>query len=544
MDDAAASEVETEGDMDAPRGGAGDTPSRRTKIHTVEESRKHLEEVHLIEPEDELDGETLAGILVRVLLFPGMSQVARDTVWSVALILVGMTSGKARTPALSTCMEWMVSEFKEAVSSITQSAIDEVKTASSALMATSMQFQATATSYQDILTSKGPPINPAAVATTMDVRVRVREGVKAHQILIDTWNHGEGILWGISDAGLVESANATLWHLEDPLEHRFISIRCLGNGGVLLEMDSESAVGWLSTPATQASFLSHFAPNALVKEWAFSLVVQFIPLYFKLDKESEMRQVEKDNSLPDSSLLWARWIKLAHWRACDQTCGHIILVASAADTANKILTNSLVICQKCVYTEKCQKEPTRCLKCQQWGHLSYDCKLTPDTCGTCAGRHRTANCPPGSWPRCISCGIEGHMSWSRNCPVFIQKCDEMNRRLTENAMLYFPTNEPWTHAIQPPKPAYHLPPSTAMHNTGHPPGAFRGPYRQSSLQFPQVQQRPHGDAPPSHAPASMQGHENNAPPARTTGDGQVQPREWGDSDPMNEFEGLPDIPFI
>ena len=83
-----------------------------------------------------------------------------------------------------------------------------------------------------------------------------------------------------------------------------------------------------------------------------------------------MRQVEKDNGLPDGSLLRAPWIKPVHWRACDQTCGHVILVASAADTVNKILTNSLVICQKCVYTEKCKKEPTRCLKCQGWGHLS------------------------------------------------------------------------------------------------------------------------------------------------------------------------------
>ena len=189
-----------------------------------------------------------------------------------------------------------------------------------------------------------------------------------------------------------------------------------------------------------------------------------------------MRQVEKDNGLPDGSLLRARWIKPAHRRARNQTCSHVILIASAADTANKILTNGLVICQKRVYAEKCKKEPTRCLKCQGWGHLSFDCKLTQDTCGTCAGRHRTANCTPGSRPRCVSCGIEGHTSWSRSCPVFIQKCDEMNGRLIENAMPYFPTNEPWTHIMQPPKPAYHLPSSMVTHNLGCPPSTFRGPY--------------------------------------------------------------------
>ena len=202
-----------------------------------------------------------------------------------------------------------------------------------------------------------------------------REGIKLRQILIDARDHGEGILRGISDAGIVESANAAIRRMENPPAHRFISAQRLGNGGVLLEMDSESAAGWLNAPATRASFLNHFAPNASVKERAFPIVVQFVPLHFKPDRTPEIRQVEKDNDLPDGSLLRARWIKPAHRRARDQTCGHVILVASTADTANKMLTNGLIVCQKHVYAEKCKKEPTRCLKCQGWGHLSYDCNL-------------------------------------------------------------------------------------------------------------------------------------------------------------------------
>ena len=44
----------------------------------------------------------------------------------------------------------------------------------------------------------------------MDMRVRVREGVKAHQILINVWNYREGILRRTSNVGLVESANVVL----------------------------------------------------------------------------------------------------------------------------------------------------------------------------------------------------------------------------------------------------------------------------------------------------------------------------------------------
>ena len=77
-----------------------------------------------------------------------------------------------------------------------------------------------------------------------------------------------------------------------------------------MEMDSESATGWLNVPVTWASFLNQFALNASFKEQAFPIVVEFVPLLFKPDKAPEIRQVEKDNGLPDGSLLCARWIKL------------------------------------------------------------------------------------------------------------------------------------------------------------------------------------------------------------------------------------------
>ena len=173
-------------------------------------------------------------------------------------------------------------------------------------------------------------------------------------------------------------------------------------------------------------------------------------------------------------------------------------------------------------------------------------------CGTCTGRHRTSSCSPGSQPRCVSCRMEGHMSWSRYCPTFIWKCDEMNGRLTENTMPYFPSNEPWTHVMKPPKPAYH-PLLLPTHHSGHPghqPSASRGPYRQSTLQFPRAHQRPYMDTHPPSPPTNALGHLTSAPPPATNMEGAGKGREWlrskswGDADDMNENEGLPDISFI
>ena len=156
--------------------------------------------------------------------------------------------------------------------------------------------------------------------------------------------------------------------------------------------------------------------------------------------------------------------------------------------------------------------------------------------------------------------MEGHTSWSRYFPTFNRKCDEMNGRLTENAMPYFPTDEPWTHVTKPPKPAYHPPPKPAYHppppltyhsgHPGHPPSAPRGPYRQSTLQFPQAHQRPYADTRPPSPPANAPGHPTGMPLPAINMEGARKGRErsrsksWGDADGMNENEGLPDISFI
>jgi hypothetical protein len=153
-----------------------------------------------------------------------------------------------------------------------------------------------------------------------------------------------------------------------------------------------------------------------------------------------------------------------------------------------VLTDGLIVCQKRVYAEKCKKEPTRCLKCHGWNHLSYDCPQDFDTCGTCGGRHKTSTCSQvGVY--CVSCRSNSHASWARTCPTFLSKCAEMDAKLLENQMPYFPTEETWTHVSQPPKP----PPLATMpaaqpHASQHAGGwetvqHRKGKYRQATLPY-------------------------------------------------------------
>ena len=124
-----------------------------------------------------------------------------------------------------------------------------------------MKMVATATSYRDALTTKGP----TTPAPSLDARVHTREGVKARQVLVDALTPGQQLHQSANNTQLVAKANEALCGTECPPSHRFVGIRRLNNSGLLLEMDSEDTASWLSCPANKADFLGQFAPDTTLK---------------------------------------------------------------------------------------------------------------------------------------------------------------------------------------------------------------------------------------------------------------------------------------
>ena len=126
----------------------------------------------------------LAGTLVQISLFLGMSQATRDTMCAVAFLLTQVKPVDPGDMAMEGIINRVVDKLTDVVKVTMQAAVAEIKSASTALAESSTQFTATATSYQDALTSKGPPSNSPAGANTVDMRVRAREGIKSCQILL------------------------------------------------------------------------------------------------------------------------------------------------------------------------------------------------------------------------------------------------------------------------------------------------------------------------------------------------------------------------
>ena len=499
--------------VDATKGATCDTPNPTLRIKTVEESQAYLVQAQLIEPDDTCDTDMLASALIQISFFPGISQAMRDAVRSVALLLAQAKPDGREDVATEEIVDHVADRLTDVVKAAMQAAVAEIKLASTALMESSTKMAATATSYRDALTTKGL----TTPVPSLDARVRAREGVKARQVLVDALTPSQQLHRAANNTQLVAKANEALHSTECPPSHCFVGTRRLNNGGLLLEMDSEDAASWLSSPVNKANFLGRFAPDATFKSRTYSLVVQFVPLQFRPDSEPELRDIEEANMLPKNAILWAQWIKPAYRRAPDQTCGHVLVVMTKPEDANTILTNGIILCQKRVYTKKCKKEPTRCLKCHSWGHMSYDCQQPYDVCGTCAGHHHTSVCNNHDRPHCVSCKIEGHASWYCRCPIFLSKCHEMDDRMTENQMPYYPTTDPWTHALRPPRPAPPKPMPTpkpsqlqprswlqtqhgATDATQATTGDQRQMYRQSTLTFPPTQAAPQRNDEPGTMP--------------------------------------------
>ena len=250
----------------------------------------------------------------------------------------------------------MLDKFTETVKAITQVAVAKVKSALSALTESSMQIAATTVSYRDTL--KSTMASPATGVTTLDARVRAREGVKARQVLIDASAPNQPLHQAANNPHLVSLANDVLRSMDDPPTHSFVGARWLNNGGLLLELDNEEAAAWIGKPHNKATFLSQFAPDAAFKSCTDSLVVQFMPLHFQPDDKGELHALEELNKLSPNAFLQARWIKPPYRRAVEQTCGHVLAVMTHPEDVNTVLTDGLIICQKHVYAEKCKKEPT------------------------------------------------------------------------------------------------------------------------------------------------------------------------------------------
>jgi hypothetical protein len=425
-----------------------------TSIRTREQARLHLDRHGYLAKEDPLSTEQLSYVLLS-LAYSVNGKALQEGARAVAILMMEEAAkgvGKAVRQQVERSLEPIISKIETAIDDAKAATEMAKETAEGAgnlmelLAGTGRQHEQKgdngmgSMSYAAALKGNVPLSHPNNLA---------KAKARAKQILIDTDPQGEQDTLGkLTEQELVAKANEAINNLEedhDLINIAFIGAKKLANGGIVFDLDTEEAARWIQ--ANKSKFVSKFSGTATIKDRALTVIVEYVPLSHSPEALAEMRQIERHSKLPAGSLLATRWIKPIHRRSAGQRSAHIIAKFTTTEAANQSIRDGLIIAGKRTWARRMKREPRRCLKCQKYNarHIAAGCD-NQDTCGTCGGGHRTAQCEESD-PRkfkCMNCNADGHASWDRTCPVFKAACMAAEKSDPEHTYKYFPDENPWT----------------------------------------------------------------------------------------------------
>lgn len=476
-------------ETEANRSRGGDNTKSRQEIETDEnqeiqsarDARMYLDKVLLTIPDRPADPSAMATALFQITQLTGMAKLKQvvNAIRAVAF-LIEEREGEDRAAEaredLNNQLEDQCSHSKlvmerigekveaminktfdkinKKVADVTTSATSEIRGACETFERTTAVIAKTSNTYKEVVErGLASGDRTASKERELDPRARARIVNRARQVLIDLplGSTGRENLKNSSNEATLEKANQAIRAIDESSEYKLTGMMRLRNGGLLLEANSEEAAAWIREPQHRNIFAKAFDNEAEVKARAYNVMAYFVPLTFQTEGSDNLREIEEMSGLPEGAITKARYVKPAHRRSPTQMTGHVILTFSDPKNANRAIVNGLTICQQGVRAGKCKREPLRCMKCQGWNHIAAECPSRIEVCGGCRGQHRTDSCDNKDKTRCTSCGTEDHPSWSRECPTFLRRCETMNERTHENNMPYFPTDEPWTLAQEPPR---------------------------------------------------------------------------------------------
>jgi len=427
-------------------------------IRDALDGRKFLEKSSLLCPPGEPPShQSLATCLHQISAMAGVPKQTINAIRAVAFLLGEIEDTQINTSlreALDSQMTEFTSDFKILIEDAKEMINEHAKATEAHLVelvsAAPMARRPTTTTYASVL------VNPPAHANP---KIAAREGIKARQFLIQgldesKLSHSDVIQIKDEFNKLISELGLQTGKLRAAVKSR--------SGGIVIEADSDETASWLSVGSNQKKLCEKLGAKAEFKTRSYNIIVFNVPLAINPEETEHRLEICEANGLEPSTIQSAKWAKAINKRTASQKTAHLLLTFDSAHAANRAITNGLYICNRKCQVERTRREPIRCLKCQGWNHFAKDCLEENDTCGNCAGSHRTGNCQSGD-RACVSCKVKDHASWSRACPAFAKRAAEYNIRNLDNSLQYFPTADVWTWSTvekPPPTSLATLPAST------------------------------------------------------------------------------------
>lgn len=306
-------------------------------------------------------------------------------------------------------------------------------------------------SYANRVKGKVPAMHATVVAKAELQKRKIR--------LIKATGLGGDGLGDLTEKQWVEKANIALSLMEGHEEDKPDAVSFVGvtkereDRGVIFEMNSWEAAGWLRDKRVMAAFLAKMGSTVDFKGQTYEVVVDWVPVSFAVEDPLAWKSVERSNDLRESAIQEVNWIKPTHLRTDGQRTAIAIFRLATREDANQVIEHGLYVEGKKVWGRKQVQEPKRCLKCQCFGeHRAAKCASIHDVCGRCGRQHRTSSCDENAKDKweCSNCKAmgnsthKGHGAADRRCPIFLSRVSRMNNTRQENRYKYFCTTDPAT----------------------------------------------------------------------------------------------------
>ena len=400
------------------RSGPATMPEELQDIKDAVEGQNFLEKHSLLcPPGQSVTHSSLSICLHQISALQAMPKQAVNAIRAVAFLLEEMENTQihdtirdtldSQLTDLTSDMRLLVDDAKDKITEHLKIAEERLAKFSQAQTTPPTQVRPVTNSYASVLVHAPAHANP---------RVAAREGIKARQFLLEGIKNSK--FSHLDSVQLKNELNKILVDLGLPTG-KLRSVTSSRNGGTVVEAESDEAATWLSNKSNQRKLCDSIGSNTEFRTRAYNTIALNVPIALNPEEEGHRLEICEANSLESSNITNIKWAKAIERRSPSQRTAHLYITFDNADAANRAITNGLTICNRRCQVERTRREPIRCLKCQGWNHFAKDCIEEKDTCGNCAGPHRTSSCLT-SEKECVSCKSKEHASWSRTCPTFLR----------------------------------------------------------------------------------------------------------------------------